>query len=83
MTRAPRFGPAAFLEALEDDTPARARQILNRVWLGKGNLTQSEAEWLDSKVPGDAWPAQKCLTLAARDGDPTPDIHPRFTGNLV
>lgn len=73
------FGPAAFLAHLEDDAPARARQILDRVWLGKGNLTQSEAEWLDSKVPGDDWPAQKCLTLAARDGDPVPALPNRFT----
>lgn len=68
------FGPAAFLAKLEDDAPARARQIIDRVWLGKGNLTQGEAEWLDSKSPGDAWPVQKALEIAARNGQPLPKI---------
>ena len=73
-----KFGPAAFLAALEDDAPARARQILDRVWLGKGNLTQAEAEWIDHQVPGDAWPAAKCQIIAARDGDPVPKIPAKF-----
>lgn len=70
----PIFGPAAFLAKLEDDAPARARAILDRVWLGKGCLTQGEADWLDSQAPGDAWPVQKALDIAARDGQPLPRI---------
>lgn len=73
-----KFGPAAFLAALEDDAPARARQILDRVWRGRGCLTQSEAEWIDHQVPGDAWPAAKCQIIAARDGDPVPKIPAKF-----
>ncbi len=72
------FGPAAFLAKLEDDAPERARQIIDRVWLGKGNLTQSEAEWLDSKASGDAWPLQKALEIASRDGNPVPRISAKY-----
>jgi hypothetical protein len=72
------FGPAAFLAKLEDDAPERARQIIDRVWLGKGNLTQGEAEWLDSKAPGEAWPAQKALEIASRDGNPVPRIAAKY-----
>ena len=68
------FGPAAFLAKLEDDAPARAREILDRVWLGKGNLTQGEADWLDSQAPGDEWPVQKALDIAARNGQPLPRL---------
>lgn len=74
MTTTPIFGPAAFLAKLDDDAPARAREILDRVWLGKGNLTQGEADWLDSQVPGDAWPVQKALDIATRDGQPAPRL---------
>lgn len=73
-----KFGPAAFLAALEDDAPARARSIIDRVWQGRGCLTQSEAEWIDATEPGDAWPAAKCLAIAARDGGPVPTIKPEY-----
>lgn len=73
-----KFGPAAFLAALEDDAPARARQILDRVWRGKGCLTQSEADWINATEPGDAWPAAKCLAIAARDGGTLPTIKPEY-----
>lgn len=68
------FGPAAFEAELDTDAPARARLIIERVWLGKGNLTQGEAEWLDAQQPGDTWPVQKALDIASRDGHPVPRI---------
>jgi hypothetical protein len=72
------FGPAAFLAKLEDDAPARARSIIDRVWRGSGNLTQAEADWLDQQEPGLAWPASKALTIAARDGQPVSTIKPEY-----
>lgn len=75
------FGPAAFLAHLEDDAPARARSIIDRVWRGSGNLTQAEADWLDQQEPGLAWPAVKCRTIAARDGQPVPPIPARYLGH--
>lgn len=73
------FGPAAFLAKLDDDAPERARQIIDRVWQNRsGNLTQGEAEWLDAQQPGDAWPLQKALAIASRDGQPVPRIPSKY-----
>lgn len=80
-SRPRRFGPAAFLAKLDTDAPTRARQILARVWLGSGNLTQAEAEWIDQQQPGDAWPAQKCLDIASQDRQPVPRIPARYLGH--
>lgn len=69
----PRFGPAAFLAALEDDVPARARAILAWV-LDGGHFAADDVAWIDAQLPGDDWPAVKLRAIAARDGEPVPSL---------